>query len=97
MDMTARPRPIVVVIDEMVLRGFEQRDGQGIAAALRTELAASLTGWHPGVGASIDHIDAGSFIRPAPDAPDAVGRAVARHVRHALPGRPVPGSRRRRC
>lgn len=93
--MTARPRPLVVVIDEMVLHGFEHRHGERIAAALRTELAASLAGWHPGAGASIEHIDAGAFIHPAPIAPDTLGRAVAHHVRNALPGGPVPGSRGR--
>jgi hypothetical protein len=95
--MTARPRPIVVIIDEMVLHGFQQRHAPGIATALRTELATSLAGWHPGAGTSIDHIDAGSFIHPGADTPEAVGQAVARHVRHALPGRPMPGPRRGPC
>jgi hypothetical protein len=95
--MTAPPRPIVVVIDELVLHGFEQRHGPGIATALRTELATSLVGWQPGGHTSIDHLDAGSFTHPGADAPDAVGRAVARHIRHALPNRPAPGSRGGRC
>ena len=92
MDMSARPSPIVVLIEEMVLHGFDQRHGQRIAAALRTELAASLAGWHPGAGTSVDRIDAGSFVHRAADSPDAVGRTLARHVRHTLPGGPVPGS-----
>jgi hypothetical protein len=92
--MTARPRPIVVDIDEMVLHGVPENHGQAVAAALRTELASSLIGWHPGAAASIEHLDAGAVTRPALGAPDALGRAVARRIRHALPGATAPVARR---
>jgi hypothetical protein len=88
--MTSRPRPIEVVIDEMTLHGFEHRHGERIASAFRGELAAALTGWQPGGPRGIDRIDAGSFVQPRPTVPEAVGKAVARHVRHALDSGRMP-------
>ena len=88
--MSARPRRIEVVIDELVLHGFEHQRGQAIAAGLRTGLAAALAGWSPPAGADVDHVDTGSFRHPARVAPNALGQAVARHIAQALPPSAAP-------
>jgi len=54
--MSARPGRIEVVIDELVLHGFEARQRDGIVAALRAELAAALEGWTRATGTSVDHL-----------------------------------------
>lgn len=91
--MSVRPRRIEVVIDELILHGFEHGHGQAIAAGLRSELAAALAGWRPPAGADVDHVDTGAFRHQRPVAPHALGRAVARHVAQALPASPVPAPR----
>jgi hypothetical protein len=84
------PRRVEVIIDELVLHGFEQQHSQAIATGLRTELAAALTDWRPPAGADLDRLDTGSVRHHGPVAPHALGQAVARHVAHALPASPAP-------
>lgn len=88
--MSSRPRRIEVVIDELVLHGFEHRHSDAIAAGLRTELAAALADWRPAVGADIDALDTGSIRHHGPMSPRALGRTVARYVAAALPTAPAP-------
>jgi len=84
------PRRIEVIIDEVVLHGFEQHHSQAIATGLRTELATALAGWRPAAGADIDRLDSGSVRHPAAVAPHALGQAVGRHIAHVLPASPTP-------
>lgn len=91
--MSARARRIEVVIDELILHGFEHGHGQAVAAGLRSELAAALAGWRPPADADVDHLDTGSFRHPNQLAPNAIGQAVARHVAQVLPASPVPAPR----
>ncbi|MUL46999.1 hypothetical protein FZI85_03490 [Mycobacterium sp. CBMA293] len=78
-------RRIEVVIDELVLHGFEPHRSQAIAAGLRTELAVALANWRPTSGADIDRVDAGAIRHDGRATPRALGETVARHVAHALP------------
>ncbi len=82
--MSARPRRIEVAIDELVLHGFDRSQRDGIAAAVRAELAAALEGWGPAAGISAGRLEAGSFTLPAAAPPAAVGRGVARQIRQVL-------------
>ena len=82
--MSARPGRIEVVIDELVLHGFEARQRDGIAAALRAELAAALEGWTLAAGTSVDRLEAGSFVMPDAAPPAMVGQGVARQIRQVL-------------
>ena len=82
--MSARPGRIEVVIDELVLHGFEARQRDGIAAALRSGLAAALDGWIPAAGASVDRLEAGSFTVPDAAPPALVGRGVAGQIHRVL-------------
>jgi hypothetical protein len=75
---------IEVIIDELVLHGFEARQRDEIAAALRTGLAAALQGWAPAAGGSADHLEAGSFALPDAAPPALVGQRTARQIRQAL-------------
>ena len=84
--MSARPRRIEVAIDELVLHGFDRSQRDGIAAAVRAELAAALEGWGLAAGISVDCLEAGSFTMPAAAPPAVVGRGVARQIRQVLPG-----------
>jgi hypothetical protein len=84
--MSAPARRVTVTIDELVLHGFDRRDAEGIADAIRTELSATLEGWVPTAGASVARLDAGSLtVRPGA-APASVGGAVARRITRDLPG-----------
>jgi hypothetical protein len=83
--MNTAPRRITVTIDELVLHGFDQRDGARIADAIRAELSGAIEGWAPATGASVTRLDAGSVTVAPSAAPDLVGRAVARRIGHALP------------
>jgi hypothetical protein len=82
--MSAPPRRIEVAIDELVLHGFDRSQRDGIAAAVRAELAAALEGWGLAAGISADRLEAGSFTLPAAAPPAAVGRGVARQIRQVL-------------
>ena len=82
--MNARPGRIEVVIDELVLHGFEARQRDEIAAALRAELAAALEGWTPAAGSSADRLEAGSFALPDAASPALVGQRAARQIGQAL-------------
>jgi hypothetical protein len=82
--MTARPRRIEVIIDELVLHGFDTRDGPGIAEATATGLAEALAGWSPPAGSSTDRLAAGSFTVPAAAPPPVVGQGAAHRIGQAL-------------
>jgi hypothetical protein len=82
--MSGPARHIEVVIDELVLHGFDSRDRDRIAEAVRAELAAALEGWSPAAGNSAARIDAGSFTVPAATPPAAVGQGAARQVGQIL-------------
>lgn len=84
------PRRITVNIDELVLHGFDQRDGVRIADAIRAELGTAVEGFAPAAGASVARLDAGSITVAPGSAPDLVGRAVAQRIGHALPGEGRP-------
>ena len=93
--MSAPARRVTVTIDELVLHGFDRRDADRIADAIRTELSAALEGWGPPAGASLARLDAGSVTIPPGPAPDLVGGAVARRSGRGLRGRGggAPGHR----
>jgi hypothetical protein len=82
--MSSPARRIEVVIDELVLHGFDPRHRERIADAVRAELAAALEGWSPAAGDSLARIDAGSFTVPAAAPPAIVGRGAARRVGQIL-------------
>ncbi len=84
--MTGRARHVEVVIDELVLHGFDPRHRERIAEAVRAELAATLQGWSGVEESSVARVDAGSFTVPAAAPPDAVGRRTARLVSQVLQG-----------
>ncbi len=92
--MSARPGRIEVVIDELVLHGFDARQQEEIAAAVHAGLAAELEGWRPAAGASTAHLDGGSFTVPMAARPAVVGQGVARQIRQALTGGPQPAGTR---
>lgn len=91
MAVSTPPPPVQVEIGELVLHGFPPSSREALAEAIRSGLAASLAGWHPGGQGSLGDLDAGS-IRVARDAsPATVGGSVAQAVGRALhssPGRP---------
>jgi hypothetical protein len=89
--MSAPSRRIEVVIDELVLHGFDARHGQGIAEAVQAGLAATLDGWSPAAGVTVAELEAGSFTVPAAAPPPVVGRAVARQIGQLLRGGLPPG------
>ena len=72
-------------IDALVLEGFDPRDRQRIADAVKFELARLLAerGCVPRAGAR-DVVDAGQFALPARPTPSAVGGLVAKQVHGAL-------------
>ena len=82
--MSSRARRIEVVIDELVLHGFDPRHRERIADAVRAELAAVLEGWSPAAGDGVARVDAGSFTVPAGAPPAVVGRGAARQVGQIL-------------
>ena len=82
--MSSPARRIEVVIDELVLHGFDPRHGERIADAVRVELAAALEGWSPAAADGAARIDAGSFTVPAGAPPAVVGRGTARQVGQIL-------------
>lgn len=84
--MTGRARRVEVVIDELVLHGFDPRHRDRIAEAVRAEMAATLDGWSRAEGASAVRIDAGAFTVPPAAPPAAVGRGAARLVGQVLRG-----------
>jgi hypothetical protein len=80
-------RPVNVEIDELVLVGFDRRDRDVVADALRDELAGQLAQRHPH-GAV--RTRAGLEYEVGDDrGPEAVGRAAARSIAdHLGEGRP---------
>ena len=88
--MSAGPRRIEVVIDELILHGFGHQHSHAIAAGLRTELAVALANWRPGASTDIDRLDTGSIRHHGGVPPDAFGQTVARHVARALPTGAAP-------
>jgi hypothetical protein len=82
--MSSPARRIEVVIDELVLHGFDPRHRDRIADAVRAELAVALEGWSLAAGDSVTSIDAGSFTVPAAALPAVVGRAAGRQVGQIL-------------
>jgi len=83
--MSATARRITVTIDELVLDGFDRRDRDRIADAIRAELTAAVGDWAPPAGASLTHLDAGSFTVLPDAAPGLVGRGIAQRISGALP------------
>lgn len=84
--MSTRPGRLEVVIDELVLHGFDPRHRDRIADAARAELAAVLAGWQPAAGGSAVQLEAGSFSLLPAAPPAAVGRGVARQIGQLLTG-----------
>jgi hypothetical protein len=81
-----RPPDLEVEIDELVLHGIEIRSREGIADAIRSELAATLADWNPTAHADVAHLDGGSFPLPPLASVDAVGKSVARQIELSLRG-----------
>jgi predicted deacetylase len=81
-----RPREIEIVIDELVLHGFNRADRHRIAAAIQQQLAAAFTNDISAGGIrSAEHVDAGEFS-VAPHAKAAhVGEAAAGAIHKGLP------------
>jgi hypothetical protein len=89
--------PIEISIDELTLHGLDPRHGGVFVDALRTELAAALTGWRPATpGGSVrERLDLGELAIPRGAAPAQVGRAVGAGIARALReshARPTPGT-----
>jgi hypothetical protein len=82
--MSSPARRIELIVDELVLHGFDPRHGARIADAVRVELAAALEGWSPDAGVSLARVDAGSFTIPTAAPPPVVGRGAARKVGQIL-------------
>jgi hypothetical protein len=75
---------VEIVIDSLVLHGFQPGQRDAIANSLRTELAARLAGWAPQSSGEVTHLDGGAFTVSAAAPPHVVGRQVAGRVSHAL-------------
>jgi hypothetical protein len=86
---------VEVVIEELVLHGFEPGHRDAIADALRRELATQLVGWRPAAPSGIAHLDGGSFAVAAGTAPAVVGRDAGRELGRAVtaaaPAEPARG------
>jgi hypothetical protein len=82
--MSSPARRIEVIIDELVLHGFDPRHRERIADAVRAELALVLESWSPDAGDGVARVDAGSFTVPAGAPPAVVGRGAARQVGQIL-------------
>jgi uncharacterized protein YfaP (DUF2135 family) len=90
--MTGTGPRVEVVIDELVLHGFDPARGAAVAEALAAELAAGLEGWRPGTGWSAREAPGGSFPVSPSATPAAVGAAAARQVRATLRAHSAPAA-----
>ena len=90
--MTGAGPRVEVVIDELVLHGFDPARGAAVAETLAAELAAGLEGWRPGAGWSAREAPGGWFPVSSPATPAAVGAAAARQVLTALRAHSAPAA-----
>jgi hypothetical protein len=77
-------RAVNVEIDELVLVGFDHRDRDAVANALRDELALALAGAQP--RAAVRTRAELEYELGEDRGPDAVGRAAARSIAAHLGG-----------
>ena len=81
--MAVRPQAIDVVIEELVLHGFDPADRLAIADAVEAELTKLIAakGWTAPI--SLETVQAGHF-RAADGRPASVGRETAKAVHRGL-------------
>jgi hypothetical protein len=84
--MAVTPRRIELHIQELVLHGFSQLDGDAVAEAIELELGARLGG--PGVmineRGSSARVDAGSIELPHKASPVNCGAAIGERIHENL-------------
>ena len=81
--MVVNRRSVRVHVRELVLHGFDPRDRHAIAAAVRDEIAASLTVPAAQTSIALDRLDAGT-VTVHPRQPRGIGTRVARIMKGAL-------------
>ena len=72
-------------IEELVLHGFDPRDGHAIGDAVRSELTAVLAERQVSQSASVRSIDGGEVYTASVRDTKPIGHAVASAVRGGLP------------
>lgn len=78
---------VEVVIEELVLDGFDRSDGARIGDAVQAELMRILAErglGTPSASIALDHLSAGSFAMQQNATPRAVGREVARSLHTSI-------------
>jgi hypothetical protein len=76
--------PVRLHIEQLVLHGFDPRDGHAIAEAVRAEVAAVIAAQHITRSAAVDHIDGGEIHTGSVRDTKSMGQAVGRAVRGGL-------------